>query len=135
MNCENCGAPLTSATPGTSVTCTHCGRENAVPGGSTVTTSSRGGGSGGSSRSGSEIPAIVVVTAPSAQATRPVIIVRRNGGYRYRTHFSLFGFLLTMAIFYGVYYYSMRLRNNVAASVNAAEHGAEHGAEHDKKKK
>jgi len=63
--------------------------------------------------------------------------VNRRG---YRTHFSLFGFLLTLAIFYGVYYYTMRLRNSVAASVNAAERSAERanergaiGGEHKKK--
>jgi hypothetical protein len=45
--------------------------------------------------------------------------------------------LLTLGIFYGVYHYSMRLRNNVAATVNAAEHANEHGGggerEHKKK--
>ncbi len=134
VNCENCGAPMASATPGTSVTCTHCGHTNQVPGGRA---SSSSGGSGGSSRDGSgAIPQIVVVTAssPSQQRSRPIVVVQRRG---YRTHFSLFGFLLTMAIFYSVYYYSMRLRNNVAATVNAAEHSAEHGGngEHEHKKK
>lgn len=44
---------------------------------------------------------------------------------------------MTMGIFYGVYYYSIRIRNNVAATVNAAEHSGEHGGggerEHKKK--
>jgi len=66
--------------------------------------------------------------------SRPIIVVNRRG---YRTQFSLFGFLLTIAICYGAYYYSMRLRNNIASSVNAAEHSAEraneHGGEHKKK--
>jgi hypothetical protein len=60
----------------------------------------------------------------------PVIVVRR--GYR-RSSFSIFGFVLTMVIFYSVYWYAMRMRNNVAASVNAAEHAAQ-AQEHEKPK-
>jgi hypothetical protein len=77
------------------------------------------------------MPAIVVVnttSAPQPQYNRPVIVVTRNR--RYRSGFSIFGSLMTLAIIYGVYYYAMRIRNNVAASVNAAEHSGEHAGEH-----
>jgi hypothetical protein len=105
-----------------------------VPGASKSSGSSGGGGSssGGGSGGTGAIPAIVVLTTSSPQRSRPIIVVNRG---RYRTHFSLFGFLLTMAICYGAYFYAMRLRNNVAASVNAAEHGAEHGGGGDKEHK
>jgi hypothetical protein len=89
---------------------------------------------------GAVIPAIVVVNAsapqPQAQYNRPVIVVTRN---RYRSHFSIFGSLMTLLIIYGVYWYAMRIRNNVVSGVNAAEHAAEHAehspppAEHKKK--
>lgn len=83
---------------------------------------------GGSGRSGSaSAPAVIVLSGSSPQVSRPIIVVNRRG---YRTQFSLFGFLLTIAICYGAYYYSMRLRNNIASSVNAAEHSAERANEH-----
>jgi hypothetical protein len=83
------------------------------------------------------IPQIVVVNASAPQPQpqllisrpAPVIVVRRGG---YRRSGSLFGAILTIAICCGVYWYAMRIRNNVAASVNAAEHAGEHagGGEH-----
>jgi len=62
---------------------------------------------------------------------RPVIVVTRN---RYRSGYSVFGSLFTLAIIIGVYYYAMRIRNNVAASVNQAEHAGEHAGEHSNEK-
>lgn len=62
--------------------------------------------------------------------SRPVIVVSGSGRRYYRSGGSIFGSLLTLAIIVGVYYYVMRIRNNVAASVNAAEHAAEHAGEH-----
>jgi hypothetical protein len=82
------------------------------------------------------VPQIVVVNASAPQPVvrpqvvvsrpAPVIIVRRG----YRRSGSIFGFVLTMVIFYSVYWYAMRVRNNVAASVNQAEHAGDHAGEH-----
>jgi hypothetical protein len=82
------------------------------------------------------MPAIVVVSAPTPipqQMRTPVIVVTRN---RYRSGGSIFGSILTLVIIFGVYWYVMKMRNNVASSINAAEHAAEHSAapaEHKKK--
>jgi hypothetical protein len=76
------------------------------------------------------MPAIVVVntTSPAPQQVRsPVIVVTRN---RYRSSGSIFGSILTLLIIFGVYWYVMKVRNNVTSSINAAEHAAERAAEH-----
>jgi hypothetical protein len=76
------------------------------------------------------MPAIVIVSAPTPQqqVRTPVIVVNR--GTRYRSSFSIFGSLFTLLIIYGVYWWAMHLRNNIASTVNAAEHAAEHANEH-----
>jgi hypothetical protein len=131
INCENCGAPISADASDSSVTCTHCGHTSKVPQAKSSGGSSSGGGGGGGGGSG--VPQIVVVTASAPAPQReviisrpaPVIVVRRVG---YRRSGSLFGAVLTIMICAGVYWYAMRIRNNVAASVNAAEHAGEHPA-------
>jgi hypothetical protein len=59
-------------------------------------------------------------------------VVTRN---RYRSSGSILGSLLTLAILFGVYWYVMKMRTNVAAGINAAEHAAEHAAAAEHKKK
>jgi hypothetical protein len=141
INCDNCGAPVSAGASDTSVTCTHCGHtvqiSQAKSGGGGGGGSSGGGGSGGGG--GQVIPQIVVVNA-SAPAPRPqpviiarppVIVVRRG----YRRTGSMFGAIMTILICVAVYWYAVRIRNNVASSVNAAEHAGEHGGGEHKGKK
>jgi hypothetical protein len=67
----------------------------------------------------------------------PVIVV--TDGRRYRSSFSIFGSIFTLLIIFGAYWYAMRMRSNVASTINAAERAAEHAehsspaAEHKKK--
>jgi hypothetical protein len=148
INCSNCGAPISPPSGAAMATCTHCGHETPIP---QASSTARGGGSGGGSSGGGSsgggggggnIPAIVIVNAPAPQAqpirSSPVIVVSR--GTRYRSSFSIFGSLFTLLIIYGVYWWAMHMRNNIASTVNAAEHAAEHANEHtappaEKKKK
>lgn len=82
---------------------------------------------------GSAVPAVIVVNTTSTQESLPrVIVVNRSA---YRAQFSLFGFLLTLAICYGAYYYATHLRNNIASTINAAERSAERASEHGEHKK
>ncbi len=141
MNCSNCGAPLSHDPSATSVTCSHCGHTNqiAAPAGASRRASASSddddddrGRSGG----GNGIPAIVVVQAPAPQPVvrpQPVIVVR-GGGRRYRSSFSLLGLFITIAVSASIYWYTMRIRNSVAASVREAEHAADTKAPEHKKK-
>ena len=85
------------------------------------------------------MPQIVVVNASAPQPQpqvvisrpAPVIVVRRG----YRSSGSLFGAIVTILICASVYWYAMRIRNNVSSAVNQAEHAAEHANEKPKGKK
>jgi hypothetical protein len=87
------------------------------------------GGTASGGSSGGSVPTIVVVSAPppEPQIRQPVIVI--NGSRRYRSSFSIFGSLFTLLVIFGVCWYAMRIRNNVASGIHAAERAAEHAAE------